>query len=55
MDDQELISHGRDFQSLDDYQKAIEYQEKQLKTAVEMGDREGEGAAYGNLDPAYVL
>ena len=52
MDDQKLIGHRKDFQSLDDYQKAIEYQEKQLKTATEMGDRDGEGAAYGNLGNA---
>ncbi|XP_067047934.1 tetratricopeptide repeat protein 28-like [Acropora muricata] len=53
MDDQELISHGRDFQSLDDYQKAIEYQEKRLKKAIESGDRDKEGAAYRNLGSAF--
>ena len=53
MDDQELISHGRDFQSLDDYQKAIEYQEKRLKKAIESGDRDEEGAAYRNLGNAF--
>ena len=29
--------------SLGDYRKAIEYQEKRLKIAVEIGDRAGEG------------
>ncbi|XP_067047879.1 tetratricopeptide repeat protein 28-like isoform X2 [Acropora muricata] len=53
MDDQELISHGRDFQSLDDYQKAIEYQEKRLKKAIESGDRDEERAAYINLGNAF--
>ena len=58
MDDQNgtgkvYISHGRDFQSLGDYQKAIEYQEKQLKAAIEIGDRDGEGTACGNLGIAY--
>ena len=58
MDDQNgtgkaYISHGRDFQSLGDYQKSIEYQEKQLKAAIEIGDRDGEGTAYGNLGIAY--
>ena len=53
MDDQELISHGRDFQSLDDYQKAIEYQEKRLKNAIENGDGDEEGAAYRNLGNAF--
>ena len=40
-------------QSLGDYQKAIEYHEKDLKIAKEIGDRAGEGAAYGNLGNAY--
>ena len=53
MDDQELIGHGRDFQSLDDYQKAIEYQEKRLKKAIESGDRDEERAAYRNLGNAF--
>ena len=53
MDDQELISQGRDFQSLDDYQKAIEYEEKRLKKAIESGDRDEERAAYRNLGNAF--
>ena len=36
-----------------DNQKAIEYHEKLLKLAKEIGDRAGEGAAYGNLGNAY--
>ena len=39
--------------SLGDYRKAIEYHEKLLKIAIEIGDRAGEGAAYGNLGNAY--
>ena len=33
--------------------KAIEYHEKDLKIAKEIGDRAGEGRAYGNLSNAY--
>ena len=40
-------------QSLGDYRKAIEYHEKRLKIAKEIGDRAGEGRAYGNLGNAY--
>ena len=40
-------------QSLGDYQKSIEYHEKHLKIAIEIGDRGGEGRAYGNLGCAY--
>ena len=40
-------------QSLGDYQKAIEYQGKHLKTAIEVGDRAIQGRAYGDLDIAY--
>ena len=36
-----------------DYQKAIDYHKKLLKTAKEIGDRDGEGAAYGNLGNSY--
>ncbi|XP_044168066.1 tetratricopeptide repeat protein 28-like, partial [Acropora millepora] len=36
-----------------DYQKAIEYHEKDLKIAKEIGDRAGEGGAYANLGNAY--
>ena len=36
-----------------DYQKNIDYHEKQLKIAQEIGDRSGEGTAYGNLGIAY--
>ena len=41
------------YQSLGDYQKAIEYHEKLLRIAQEIGDRSGEGAAYGNLGSTY--
>ena len=36
-----------------DYQNAIDYHEKRLKTAQEIGDRSGEGTAYGNPGIAY--
>ena len=39
--------------SLGDYRKAIEYHEKRLKIGKEIGDRAGEGRAYGNLGNAY--
>ena len=38
-----------------DLRKAIEYHEKHFKNAVEIGDRGGEGRAYGNLGNAYDL
>ena len=37
------------FYSLGEYKKAKEYYEKALAITMEIGDREGEGAAYGNL------
>ena len=36
-----------------DYRKAIEYYEKHLKITIEVGDRRGEGRAYGNLGNAH--
>ena len=36
-----------------DFRKAIEYHEKDLKLAIEIGDRAREGGAYGNLGNAY--
>ena len=39
------ICQGKKFQSLEDYQKAIEYLEKHLKTAIENGDRSKAGKA----------
>ncbi|XP_015772447.1 PREDICTED: uncharacterized protein LOC107350717 isoform X6 [Acropora digitifera] len=41
------------FQSLGDYRKSIEYHEKHLKIAIEIGHQGGEGAAYGNLGNCY--
>ena len=46
-------SLGIAYQSLGDYQKAIEYHEKRLKIAIEIGDRDIEGRAYGNLGIGY--
>ena len=46
---------GAAYQALGDYQKAIEYLEKNLKIAKEIGDRAGEENAYGNLGIAYEL
>ena len=59
MDDQDgnrLMEFIRDdwhFQSLGEYQKAIEYQENCLKIAIEIGDQAGEGTPYGNLGDTY--
>ena len=47
------IRHRKDFRLLGDYRKAIEYHEKRLKIAIEIGDRAGEGRAHGNLGNAY--
>ena len=44
---------GNAYRSLGNYQKAIEYHEKDLKFAKELDDRAGEGRAYGNLGNAY--
>ena len=41
------------YYSLGDYQKAIEYHEKDFKIANEIDDRAVEGAAYGNLGNSY--
>ena len=43
---------GISYQSLGDYPKAIEYHEKRFKIALEIGDRGGEGRAYGKLRSA---
>ena len=39
--------------SLGNFRKAIECHEKHLKIAIEIGDRAGEGRAYGNLGNGY--
>ena len=44
---------GNDYQRLGNFQKAVEYHEKRLKIAKEVGDRAGEGTAYCNLGIAY--
>ncbi|KAL9963813.1 hypothetical protein ACROYT_G027358 [Oculina patagonica] len=41
------------YYSLGDFKKAIEYHERHLKIAKEVGDRAGEGKSYGNLGNAY--
>ncbi|XP_067030788.1 tetratricopeptide repeat protein 28-like [Acropora muricata] len=48
-----IISIPSGYFSLDDFRKAIEYQKKLLKIAIENRDRDGEGRAYGNLGVAY--
>ena len=40
---------GNAYESLGNYQKAIEYHEKRLKIAKTLDDRVGKGRAYGNL------
>ena len=44
---------GNAYNSLGDFQKAIEYLERDLKISKEVGDRAGEGGAYCNLGNAY--
>ncbi|CAH3184234.1 unnamed protein product [Porites lobata] len=44
---------GIAYYSLGDFRKAIEYHERHLKISKEVGDRAGEGRAYGNLGNAY--
>lgn len=44
---------GNAYDSLGDYRKAIEFQQKSLAIAQELGDRLGEGTVYGNLGNAY--
>ena len=38
---------GVAYDSLGDYPRAIDYQERDLKIAIEIGDRAGEAGAYG--------
>ena len=44
---------GTAYQSLGDYEKAIEKHEKRLKIAVKIGDQTKERRAYGSLVNAY--
>ena len=44
---------GGVFESLGEYQKAKEYKEKAIAIATEIGDRDGEGARYGNLGTVF--
>ncbi|XP_073229371.1 uncharacterized protein [Porites lutea] len=44
---------GIAYYSRGDFRKAIEYHERHLKISKEVGDRAGEGRAYGNLGNAY--
>ena len=44
---------GIAYYRLGDFRKAIEYHERYLKISTEVGDRAGEGGAYGNLGVAY--
>ena len=44
---------GNAYESLGDFQKAIEYHEQHLKISKEVGDRAGEGKAYCYLSNAY--
>ena len=45
---------GRAYQWQGQYGKAIEYHTQHLAIAKEVGDRAGEGRAYGNLGGSYV-
>ena len=44
---------GKEYDSRGDYWKAIEYHTQYLEIAKEVGDRAGEGGAYGNLGVEY--
>ena len=44
---------GIAYYRLGDFRKAIEYHERYLKISTEVGDRAGEGGAYGELGVAY--
>ena len=44
---------GNAYHSLGDFQKAIEYYERDLKISKEVGDSAGEGREYGNLGNAF--
>ncbi|CAH3142350.1 unnamed protein product, partial [Porites evermanni] len=44
---------GIAYHNLGDFRKAIEYHQRHLKISKEVGDRAGEGKAYGNLGIAY--
>ena len=41
------------FHSLCDFRQAIEYHKKHFNIAKEIGERAGEGTAYGNLGNAF--
>ena len=43
------------YHSLGDFRKAIEYNEKRLKIAMEIGDQAGEAKAYRNLGIARLF
>jgi hypothetical protein len=43
---------GIEYDSQDDFSKAIEYHSQRLAIAKEVGNRAGEGMAYGNLGNA---
>ena len=47
-------SLGNAYNSLGDFQKAIEYLERHLKVSKDVGDRAGEGSAYSNLGNAFM-
>ena len=47
------ITIGDAYVTFKDFQKAIEYHERDLKIYKEVADRAGEGRAYGNLGIAY--
>ena len=44
---------GNVFDSLGEYHKAKEYENKALVIPIETGDRKGEGRSYGSLGTAY--
>ena len=55
VEESKYMKHRIDFQLMGDIKKAIEYLIKHLMTAIENGDQEREGGAYGGLGNASQL
>ena len=53
METNEHCRRGNYYFVLGDFEKAIDYYKRYLKSSKEVGDRAGEGGAYCNLGNAY--
>ena len=49
-----MVVLGSAFDSLGDFEKAIDYHKQHLRIAETIGDKDGEAVAYGNLGNAYL-